>query len=104
MDPTRLVDEVLEGLAEVQLAQDRADARVVEVRLEVVELERVPVDEPVALRPQRPPTAGRSLSGTYPTEIWSLESEVPGPPTPAGRRTENSAAALGVGELYELAR
>ena len=63
MDPAALVDEVLEGLAEVQLAQDRSDRRVVEVRLEVVEPERVVADQPVALGLSAG-CCGRSLSGT----------------------------------------
>ena len=50
MNPARLVDEMLERLAEVELAQDWPDLRVVEIRLEVVELERVPVHEVVTLR------------------------------------------------------
>ena len=54
VDPALLVNKVLEGLAEVELAQDRPHGRIVEVRLEIVELERVPVNKLVALRAKLP--------------------------------------------------
>ena len=43
VDPAGLVDQVLEGLAEVQLPEHRSHHRVVEVRLEVVEAVRIEV-------------------------------------------------------------
>ncbi len=81
VDPPLLVDEMLESLAEVELAQNRPDRRVVEVRLEVVELERVPVHELVALRRGEPLTAaGRCPARSRPR---------------SGRRPQKSRSRLG---------